>query len=188
MSRFQKELDDGAQTLLPASVLTLKAGSKQCHFVPDRVEQCQTVTGAFKDPVNALHQFLVEAVDGVRVVQRQQAEKVADFATRLCRSLSDVEVEQFLEQSLLEHETSEQRFGGHCSQQGQAVIQGGACATVATSCSGGKRHKLTAVNSSGSLSRTSAPDGFLPLTGIVGHDISTTGRYPLGDFAQFFKS
>lgn len=107
MSSFQKELDDGAQTLFPASVLTLKAGSKQCHFVPDQVEKCQTGSGAFKDPVHALRQFLVEAFDGVRVVQRQKAKKVADFATLLGRSLSNVEVEQFLEQSLLEHETSE---------------------------------------------------------------------------------
>jgi hypothetical protein len=64
------------------------------------------MTGAFQDSVHAFHQFLIETVDSICIVQCKKAEKIADFATRLGRSLGDVEVKQFLKQSLFEHETA----------------------------------------------------------------------------------
>ena len=145
------------------------------------------MAGAFQDSVDAFHQFLVETIDGVCIVQRQQAEKVAHFATRLGRTLGDVEVEQFLEQSLLEHQTPEQRLGRHGSQKSQTVIQSSTGATVATSRSRRQRDKLIAIDPSRTLSRTRTPHGFLSLTGIVSHNITATGGNSLGNFAQFFK-
>ena len=103
LSRLQKQLNDGSEPLLPTRVLALEAYSEERHLVSNGIEEGQTVAGTFENAIDAVHQFLVEAVNGVGIVERQQAEEVTDLVARLSRALRNVKVEQLLEESLLKH-------------------------------------------------------------------------------------